>query len=69
MRSWELKGEVNLVSLEQLILKVSFLFNWHFRFMVRNFRNSLNHRSAPVSQRSWVQIPYGPEYFQVLFNY
>ena len=25
MRPWELKGEVNLVSLEQLILKVSFL--------------------------------------------
>ena len=35
---------MNLVSLEQFILKVSFLFNWHFRFMVRNFRNSLNHR-------------------------
>ena len=24
--------------------------------------------AAPVSQRSWVQIPYGPEFFQVLFT-
>ena len=24
--------------------------------------------SAPVSQRSWVQIPYGPKFFQVLFS-
>ena len=25
-------------------------------------------RAAPVSQRSWVQIPYGPDLFQVLFS-
>ena len=24
--------------------------------------------AAPVSQRSWVQIPYGPEFFQVSFQ-
>ena len=24
--------------------------------------------AAPVSQSSWVQIPYGPEFFQVLFS-
>ena len=24
--------------------------------------------AGPVSQRSWVQIPYGPEFFQVLFT-
>ena len=38
------------------------------RVVVRQLLAQLARSAAPVSQRSWVQIPYGPEFFQVLFT-
>ena len=43
------------------------LFMMKYATMIHRFTCQLNWQSAaPVSQRSWVQIPYGPEFFSGL---